>query len=73
MEPLVAVQLFKKITESNVKFSIYTRVDDSMTESHLKQKVPYGVSQKVINYLVKSFTYCIAQNKGEATNIKSAI
>lgn len=31
------------------------------------------LSQKVINYLVKSFTYCIAQNKGDATNMKSAI
>ena len=31
------------------------------------------LSQKVINYLVKSFTYCIAQNKGDAKNMKSAI
>lgn len=31
------------------------------------------LSQKVINYVVKSFTYCIAQNKGDATNMKSAI
>ena len=105
MEPLAAVELFNKVAESNVKFSIYTGDDDSTTESHLKQKVPYGVekwsdtvhlkrslttrqnnlsqrskfpnssvlSQKVINYLVKSFTYCIGQNKGDATNMKSAI
>lgn len=105
MEPLAAVELFNKVTKSNVKFSIYTGDDDSTTESHLKQKVPYGVekwsdtvhikrslttrlynlsqrskfpnssvlSQKVINYLVKSFTYCIAQNKGDPTNMKSAI
>ena len=105
MEPLAAVELSNKATKSNVKLSIYTGNNDSMTESHLKQKVPYDVekwsdtvhikrslttrlynlsqrskfpnssvlSQKVMNYLVKSFTYCIAQNKGEATNMKSAI
>lgn len=105
MEPLAAVELFSRVTKSNVKFSVYTGDDDSTTESHLKHKVPYGVekwsdtvhikrslttrlynlsqrskfsnssvlSQKVINYLVKSFTYCIAQNKGDATNMKAAI
>jgi len=31
------------------------------------------LSQKVINYLVKSFAYCIAKNKGDATNMKFAI
>ena len=31
------------------------------------------VSQKVINYLVKCFTYSIAQNKGDQTNMKAAI
>ena len=45
MEPLAAVELFNKVTESNVKFSIYTGDDDSTTESHLKQKVPYGVEK----------------------------
>ena len=45
MEPLAAVELFSKVTESNVKFSIYTGDDDSTTESHLKQKVPYGVEK----------------------------
>jgi len=83
MEPLAAVVLFSKVTESNVKFYINTGDDDSKTNSLLKQKVPYGVekwsdnnsvlSQKVINYLVKSFTYCIAQNKGDVTNMKAAI
>ena len=43
MEPLAAVELFNKVTESNVKFSIYTGDDDSTTESHLK--VPYGVEK----------------------------
>ncbi|KAL9956925.1 hypothetical protein ACROYT_G038486 [Oculina patagonica] len=105
MEPLSAVELFNKMTESNVKFSTYTGDDDSTTECHLKQNVPYGVekwsdtvhtkrslttrlynlsqrgkfpnssvlSQKVINYLVKCFTYCVAQNKGDAANMKIAI
>lgn len=105
MEPLAAAELFNKITRSNVKFSIYTGDDDLTTESHLKQKVPYGVEkwsdtahikrslttrlhklsqrsnfpnssvllQKVISYLVKSFTYCIAPNKVDATNMKSTI
>ena len=105
MEPLAAVELFNKVTRSNVKFSIYTGDDNLTTESHLKQKVPYGVekwsdtahikrslttrlhklsqrsnfpnssvlSQKVISYLVKSFTCCIALNKVDATNMKSAI
>ena len=45
MEPLAAVELFNKVTKSNVKFSIYTGDDDSMTESHLEQKVPYGVEK----------------------------
>ena len=36
MEPLAAVELLNKVTESNVKFSIYTGDDDSATESHLK-------------------------------------
>ncbi|XP_078372624.1 uncharacterized protein LOC144656263 [Oculina patagonica] len=105
MEPLSAVELFNKVTESNVKFSTYTGDDDSTTECHLKQNVPYGVekwsdtvhtkrslttrlynlsqrgkfpnssvlSQKVINYLVKCFTYCVAQNKGDVANMKIAI
>ena len=45
MEPLAAVQLFNKVTKSNAKFSVYTGDDDSTTESHLKQKVPYGVEK----------------------------
>ena len=104
MEPFSAVELFKMVIESKVKFSTYTGDDDSTTECHLKQNVPYGVEkwsdsyikrslttclynlsqrgkfpnssvllQKVINYLVKSFTYCVAQNKGDTTNMKNGI
>ena len=45
MEPLATVEHFNKVTKSNVKFSIYTGDDDATTESHLKQKVPYGVER----------------------------
>ena len=45
MEPLAAVELFNKVTESNVKFSIYTGDDDSTAQSHLKHKVPCGVEK----------------------------
>ena len=105
MEATAAVELFKNVTKSNVKFSTYTGDDDSTTEFHLKQNVPYDVekwsdtvhtkrslttrlynlsqrskfpncsilSQKVINYLVKCFAYCIAQNKGNHSNMKTAM
>ena len=103
LEASAAVELFTNVTKSNVKFSTNAGDDDSTTELHLKQKVPYGVekwsdtvhikrslttqlynlsqqskfpncsilSQKVINYLVKCFTYCIAQNKGNHTKMKT--
>ena len=96
MEPACPVELFNSVTQSNVKFSVYTGDDDSTTESHIKHDVPYKVekwsdtvhikrplttrlynlsqrakfsdssalSQKVIDYLAKCFSYCIAQNKG---------
>lgn len=105
MEASAAVELFTNVTKSNVKFSTYAGDDDSTTELHLKQKVPYGVekwsdtvhikrslttrlynlsqrskfpncsilSQKVINYLVKCFTYCIAQNKGNHIKMKTGM
>ena len=105
MEPIAAVELFNNAPKSNVKFSTYSGDDDSTTELHIKQNVPYGVekwsdtihmkrslttrlynlsqrskfpncsilSQKVINYLVKCFTYCIAQNKGDHKNMKRSM
>ena len=105
MEASAAVELFTNVTKSNVKFSTYAGDDDSTTELHLKQKVPYRVekwsdtvhikrslttrlynlsqrskfpncstlSQKVINYLVKCFTYCIAQNKGNHTKMTTGM
>ena len=33
-KPLAVVELFKKVTQSNIKFSIYTGDDDSTTEFH---------------------------------------
>lgn len=45
MEASAAVELFTNVTKSNVKFSTYTGDDDSTTELHLKQKVPYGVQK----------------------------
>lgn len=44
-EASAAVELFTNVTKSNVKFSTYTRDDNSTTELHLKQKVPYGVEK----------------------------
>ena len=105
MEASAAVELFTNVAKSNVKISTYAGDDDSTTELHLKQKVPYRVekwsdtvhikrslttrlynlsqrskfpncstlSQKVINYLVKCFTYCIAQNKGNHTKMKTGM
>lgn len=57
MEPLAAVELFNEVTKSNVKFSIYTGDDDSMTESHLKQKVPYGVEKWSDTVHIKKIPY----------------
>ena len=45
MEPACAVELFNSFTQSNVKFSVYTGDDDSTTESHIKQNVPYKVEK----------------------------
>ena len=45
MEASAAVELFTNVTKSNVKFSTYAGDDDSTTELHLKQKVPYGVEK----------------------------
>ena len=105
MEPAVAVELFNNATKSHVKFSTYTGDDDSTTESHIRQNVPYGVekwsdtvhikrslttrlynfgkrnkfsdcsvlSQNVINYLAKCFSYCLAQNKGNPQGLKLSI
>ena len=105
MEASAADELFTNVTKSNVKFSTYAGDDDSTTELHLKQKVPYGVekwsdtvhmkrslttriynlskrskfpncsilSQKVINYLVKCFTYCMAQHKGNHIKMKTGM
>lgn len=57
MESLAAVELFNEVTKSNVKFSIYTGDDDSMTESHLKQKVPYGVEKWSDTVHIKKIPY----------------
>ena len=55
----------------HIKRSLTTRLYNLSQRS----KFPNSsvLSQKVINYLVKSFTYCVARNKGDATNMKSAI
>ena len=45
MEASAADELFTNVTKSNVKFSTYAGDDDSTTELHLKQKVPYGVEK----------------------------
>ena len=45
MEPISAVQMFNNAINSNVKFSTYTGDDDSTTESHIKENVPYGVEK----------------------------
>ena len=50
MEPACPVELFNSVTQSNVKFSVYTGDDDSTTESHIKHDVPYKVESGVILY-----------------------
>ena len=45
MEASAGVELFTNVTKSKVKFSTYTGDDDSTTELHLRQKVPYGVEK----------------------------
>ena len=57
MEATAAVELFKNVTKSNVKFSTYTGDDDSTTDFHLKQKVPYDVEKwSDIVHTKRSFT-----------------
>ena len=46
MEPDVAVDLFQRATHSGVKFSIYTGDDDTTTQSHIREKVPYEVEKQ---------------------------
>ena len=45
MEPLAAVDIFSRNLTSNVKLSVYTGDDDSITAAHIKQKVPYAVEK----------------------------
>ena len=46
MEPNVAVDLFKRATESKIKYSVYTGDDDTTTHSHIREKVPYDVEKQ---------------------------
>ena len=94
MEPSVACQSWNEAPKQSVKFSTFVGNDNTTTQAHLHQNVPYGVkkwsrivhtkrslttrlynlvsqssfpnssplSQKVINYLTKCFSYAIAQN-----------
>ena len=105
MEPISAVELFKKAPKYGIKYSTYTGDDDSTTELYINQQVPYGVekfsdiihikrslttrlynlskmaqfkecsilSAKVIEYLVKSFSIAIAQNKSDPSTMKSSL
>ena len=104
MEPSVACQLWNEAPKQNVKFSTFVGDDDTTTQAHLHQNVPYGVekwsgivhakrslttrlynlasrssfpnssplSQKVINYLTKCFSYAIAQNS-DVESLKLAL
>ena len=45
MEPDVAVDLFKRAVENNVKYNIYTGDDDAATQAHIKDEVPYEVEK----------------------------
>ena len=105
MEPISAVELFKKAPKYGIKYSTYTGDDDSTTELYINQQVPYGVekfsdiihikrslttrlynlskmaqfkecsilSAKVIEYVVKSFSIAIAQNKSDPSTMKSSL
>ena len=46
MEPDVAVELFQRAPNSNVKYSTYTGDDDTTTLSHIVQKVSYPVDKQ---------------------------
>ena len=45
MEPDVAVDLFKRAVENNVKYNIYTGDDDATTQAHIRDQVPYEVEK----------------------------
>ena len=45
MEPISAVELFKKAPQYGLKYSTYTGDDDSTTELYINQQVPYGVEK----------------------------
>lgn len=46
MEPDVAIDLFQRAPTHGVKFTVYTGDDDSTTESHIRDKVPYHVEKQ---------------------------
>ena len=105
MKPAAAVKLFNDATKQGVKYSNYSGDDDSTTEAHIRNQVPYAVekfsdivhmkrslttriynlsqntkfpecsilSQKVIQYLVKCFSYAISQNKGNPKDTQATI
>lgn len=45
MEPSVACQLWKDAPLQNAKFSIFVGDDDTTTQAHLHQNVPYGIDK----------------------------
>ena len=45
MEPDVAVDLFKRAVQNNVKYNIYTGDDDATTQAHIRDQVPYEVEK----------------------------
>ena len=45
MEPSVACQLWNEAPKQNVKFSTFVGDDDTTTQVHLHQNVPYGVEK----------------------------
>ena len=46
MEPNVAVDLFQRATKSKIKYHVYTGDDDTTTQSHIREKVPYDVEKQ---------------------------
>ena len=53
MEPDVAVDLFKRAVENNVKYNIYTGNDDATTQAYIRDQVPYEVENIQIQYIQK--------------------
>ena len=45
MEPGVACQLWKDAPSQNATFSVFVGDDDTTTQAHLHQNVPYGVEK----------------------------